>query len=533
MLVLSPAAIGSGVDLNGALKKLDYVVGKRDYYIQKKQQVIDNLKKTLETSTINNDKYILCKHIYDEYQKFDADSALAYAYRCQELAKITKQDVGIKEAKIDEMMILIYRGEYIAAKERLIECGPIENIPSQIQPDYALAALEYYMRMQNKYVDVADPLCKDAELCWDKYKKYIPANSWCYDYYESMVGGHHIENKLINVLKGLPRPSIPAAMIEVALAKLSKERGNLKLYYYYLMLSATDDISSGNREVQSLVYLIESPYVMKDNKRAFTYTMVCTENAKAYKDTGRSLDIVGAHAIITKAFESALERKSMYLFVIIVLLAIFSIIILIQMCLIISKRKRQNVMLAKLRDVNSTLHELIDNENIMKQKLKENNERLKDELKYRNDNFINVYLLVSRYITDVQKFKKSVYNMLIVGKMENAKKTLSSSVDTEEYLQNFYKQFDKAYLSTHPDFLERFNMLMKPDKQIIMSSSDTLTPELRIYALVSLGIADSVSIADFLHYSTQTIYNYRLKIRHNSCIPEKDFADAVAKMYYQ
>lgn len=202
------------------------------------------------------------------------------------------------------------------------------------------------------------------------------------------------------------------------------------------------------------------------------------------------------------------------------------------MCFIISKRKRQNVTLAKLEDVNSTLHKLIDKENDMRQKLKENNERLQEELKYRNNNFINAYLLVSRYIADVRKFNTSVFNMIITGKAENAKKMLSSTVNTDEYLQNFYKQFDKAYLSTHPDFLEQFNKLMKPDKQMTMPSSDTLTPELRIYALVSLGITDSVSIADFLHYSTQTIYNYRLKIRHNSCIPEKDFADAVAKMYY-
>ena len=63
------------------------------------------------------------------------------------------------------------------------------------------------------------------------------------------------------------------------------------------------------------------------------------------------------------------------------------------------------------------------------------------------------------------------------------------------------------------------------------SADDKLTPELRIYALVSMGITDSVSIAEFLHYSPQTIYNYRLRVRHNAIIPEKNFADAVAQMY--
>lgn len=190
-------------------------------------------------------------------------------------------------------------------------------------------------------------------------------------------------------------------------------------------------------------------------------------------------------------------------------------------------------MMTDLKEMNIKLQKHIDKENEMQQKLKENNECLQAELDYRNNNFLNVYLLVSRYIADVQKFKKSVFNQLIGGKIDNAKKALNASEDTEKYLQNFYNQFDKAYLSTHPDFLQRFNELMKPDKQITVPNPDSLTPELRIYALVSLGITDSVSIAEFLHYSTQTIYNYRLKIRHNSCIPEKDFADAVANMYYQ
>ena len=190
-------------------------------------------------------------------------------------------------------------------------------------------------------------------------------------------------------------------------------------------------------------------------------------------------------------------------------------------------------MMTDLKEMNIKLQRHIDKENEMQQKLKENNECLQAELDYRNNNFLNVYLLVSRYIADVQKFKKSVFNQLIGGKIDNAKKALNASEDTEKYLQNFYNQFDKAYLSTHPDFLQRFNELMKPDKQITVPNPDSLTSELRIYALVSLGITDSVSIAEFLHYSTQTIYNYRLKIRHNSCIPEKDFADAVANMYYQ
>lgn len=531
--MFSLTATSQNIDLEAALRQLDSVVANRGSYIQKRQQDIDHLKKALETSTTVDDKYGICKRIYDEYQKFDADSALVYAYRCQKLANMTKRKDDILQAKIDEMTILIYRGEYIAAKERLTECGPIENLPLQTQTEYAIAALEYYMRIENKNIDITDQLSSNGVLCWNKYRKYIPVDSWCYDYYEGMLTGYNIDNRYIQKLKSIPKPSIPAAMVECALAVSYKKQKNFKLYYYYLISSAINDIISGNRDVQSLVFLIKSPYIMKDTKRAFTYTMVCTENAKAYKDAGRSLDIIGAHAVITKAFETAMERKNTYMSIIIALLAIFVVVIFIQSRLIVCKRKRQNAMFIKLKEVNGSLNKSINKENEMRLELKENNDRLQEELKYRNGNFVDAYLLVSQYIADIEKFKKSVYNLIITGNADKAKRALNSSTNMDDYLQNFYKQFDKAYLSTHPDFIMQFNKLMKPDKQIIVSLPNTLTPELRIYALVSLGITDSVSIADFLHYSTQTIYNYRLKIRHNSSIPEKDFADAVAKMYYQ
>lgn len=156
---------------------------------------------------------------------------------------------------------------------------------------------------------------------------------------------------------------------------------------------------------------------------------------------------------------------------------------------------------------------------------------MRDEIAYHNRNFISVYQLVTKYIADVQVFKKSVFNLITSGKIDKARNELKSQTNAEGYLQNFFMHFDQAFLASHPDLVECFNRLLKPDCAIIPPATDRLTPELRIYALVSMGITDSVSIAEFLHYSPQTIYNYRLRVRHNACIPEKNFADAVAQMY--
>ena len=86
------------------------------------------------------------------------------------------------------------------------------------------------------------------------------------------------------------------------------------------------------------------------------------------------------------------------------------------------------------------------------------------------------------------------------------------------------------FLQLFPDFIERFNALLRPGEQIEVKGDNLLTPELRIYALVRLGINDSTKIASFLHYSPQTVYNYRMKTRNRSNIPKDEFASRVQRL---
>lgn len=522
------------VNLEAAFQKLDSYVSKREYYIHKKQSDIDNLKKSLRTASFDNDKLLINKRIYDEYHKFNSNSALAYARKCRTIATRLKSVDMTIQADIDEILILIYSGRNAAAKNELDRLGPITRIPDNMKAKYAMAALEYYMRFnREEIINDKDSLTRATIQSWKKYKDFLPADNWLYQYYEASLTDKDISNALYDILKKTPQPSLQAAMIEVVQARIAKSKGDTDGYYLHLINSAINDLCTANCETQAILYLIESPYVRKNSSRAYAYAMVCSENAKTYKDAGRSLNIVTAQSIITRNFESQLERKATVLTIIIALLALSLIVIFIELYLLLKDKRRKKAILEKLEQANVALQDVNKQGVMMQQQLKENNERLENELKYRNNNFINAYLLISRYIANMQKFKKNLSNLIIAGKIEQARKSLSATESTEEYLQDFYSQFDKAFLSTHPDFVERFNALLKPDKQMVTTSATTLTPELRIYALVSIGITDSVSIADFLHYSPQTIYNYRLKVRHNSRIPEKDFADTVEKLYYQ
>ena len=106
-------------------------------------------------------------------------------------------------------------------------------------------------------------------------------------------------------------------------------------------------------------------------------------------------------------------------------------------------------------------------------------------------------------------------------------KRLNSSELMDEEQQRFYKDFDESFLNIHPQFVERFNALLADDKQIKVKRNELLTTELRIFALIRLGVTDTAAIAHFLNYSTATVYNYRSRIRNNSKYDKSAFEEMV------
>lgn len=98
---------------------------------------------------------------------------------------------------------------------------------------------------------------------------------------------------------------------------------------------------------------------------------------------------------------------------------------------------------------------------------------------------------------------------------------------TRDELKDFYRSFDTVFLHIYPDFVSDFNSLLQDDKHITPKEGELLNTELRIYALVRLGITDSIKIAEFLHCSPQTVYNNCFRVRNKALVPKKNFAEAV------
>lgn len=514
------------------LVALDEEVANRQQYVNLKLSQIEELKKLLPSAASPVERYAGYKRIYDEYLRFNPDSARRYVELCQDIAERYQMKDEWLQSQIDDAMITILQGDYYHAKEKLDSIADIETLPAHLQHKAATAFIEFYSRRSALKSGYGGGVpVNEAKAYWGIYGKYLTKDHWQTDYYESLMTDHDKRKALYShIEKFADNPGI-SAMLEYALGLGYFREGNKEEGVHHTILSAENDIRSANREAQSLVYLTNKGIPDLDADRAYRYIMVCTENARYYHDMGRSSSIIAAHASVTDNFANRLQSKSQFLTVIVVLLAISFIAIVWLLVKVQRKRKEEARLLKEKEELNSKLALMVEQDKILQKDLLNTNRELQQHISTRNQTFLNVYLLVMKYVHNVQTFKRDIHNWLTVGKIEKAKREAASSSGLEKYLKEFYAQFDKAFLTAHPDFVEKFNGLLRDDCRITPPDAESLTPELRIYALVSLGMTDSLSIAEFLNYSPQTIYNYRLKIRKCACIPEKDFANTVAHFY--
>lgn len=529
-LMLFPCRAGCApFDLKRDFAMLDTVVANVDKYMSDRQKAIEAIvNKGPFASDI--ERYSYYRHMFEEYKKFSSDSAMVYALRCKQ----TAVRAGMKEesmlADLDLLYITTLQGNFFMADSLARSIPPIDNFPPDLHERYAVVMIQYEIRVKMFVSDygkgnIFEKINTiDFSGIWLKYKSYLPADSWLVDYYEGMCTNADMRSRIIRRMKNVPQPSAQAAMLYYILAKSCILYGTEDEACHYFILSAANDIMSANREASSLITLLCTKYIDRNSQRAVNYALASIKMAKGYKDKARSYDIVDASSIIISDYMNMQSRMGKNVVIIIVLLVVLVAMSAVLVYVFMRRSGRRKAELDLAMGYNSTLRESLEEITVTK-------EQMENVLTRRNAMALESFLMMSDYINGVDKFCKTTANMIVAGQSCKAHKALQEGCSAQ-FLASMYASFDRWFMSVHPDFIERFTALLRPEERgKFVPDGGGLSPELRIYALVSLGITDSVSIAEFLHYSPQTIYNYRLRVRHCACIPEKDFAATVAAMY--
>ena len=279
--------------------------------------------------------------------------------------------------------------------------------------------------------------------------------------------------------------------------------------------------------VGSLAFLL---YEEGDIDRAYKYIKRSLEDALFCNARLRTYEISQMLPIIDQAYQHQSQARQRQLVISLISISLLSVFLLIAVLSVYRQMRKLSVARKDLSQANKLLNDLNKELSETNKLLKHSNETL-SEANLIKEEYIGRYMdQCSAYIDKLDDYRRLLNKTATAGKIDDLIQTIKSKQFIEDELKEFYTNFDSTFLQLFPTFVEEFSALLVDNEEIQLKSGELLNTELRIFALIRLGISDSVKISHFLRYSLSTIYNYRTKLRNKSAVPRDEFESYVMKI---
>lgn len=529
------------------LATLDSILVQTGELASQKELKIAQLKKKLSNAANFEEEFWINKMLYDESFVFNADSAMKYVDRNIQIATELK-----KKDWQDEW--LINRSFMFAATGLLKEAGEVlEKVDSTSLSDGL--KLSYYYQRSYLYSHLGQYMGDQKQVNNKYYNEFENANKhmlalvrpkdplywWCVASCNELSPEDSLFSALENVVLSSHHNTRLDAMNAYGLSNMYKRIGDKEKTMIYLIYSAMADLRVCNRDIASLQELSSLLYDAGDIDRAYAYMNYCLKAALLYPNRVRIINISTELDKIYANYEQRdiRWRNSLqnYLYVV----TFFSIILVLALIGLYRQTKKLRKSRTELDSANHSLNQhvvelsqmhkqlALANQELqnLNELLRSANQKLQESNDVKEEYIGYVFSICSNYISKLDEYRKNINRKLKTGQFEEARQLTDNSSLTQNELKDFYANFDAIFLRVYPDFVADLNSLLRPEEQILLKDASELNTEVRIYALVRLGINDSVKIADFLHCSPQTVYNHRLRMRNKAIIPKDKFAEAV------
>ena len=504
------------------LLKLDQAIKERPIYMEQKELKLVELKRLLHRQIPDEERFAILGTLLDEYRSFNTDSALHMAEEREQIAIRLGNREYIDNARMNKADVLGMTGMYKEVMD-LMRNIHIDRLPVDIHPyyyhiyrtvyglmaDYAVTAYEkkLYTELTDKYRDSLLLVNKDNLLIHtliqsDQYNvrnEYDKAIRLLTDYLALQKDYEH-----------------DVAICAYTLSESYRLKGDKEKEKEYLIVSAMADMKTAVREYISLRKLAVLLYQEGDIERAYSYVKICMEDAAACNARLRKLEILEIFPIINDAYQQKTEKQQEQMKWALVSISLLSLFLLLAIFYVYKQMKKVAAARREVIDANKRLKELNDELHLSNAQLKEANHSIAEN-SYLKEEYIGRYMdQCSVYLEKMDNYRRSLGKIAATGNVEELYKNIKSSKFIEGELKEFYTNFDNTFLQLFPTFVEDFNALLADDEQISLKAGERMNTELRTFALIRLGITDSVKIAQFLRYSVTTIYNYRTKVRNKA-----------------
>jgi hypothetical protein len=510
-------------------KALENIIEASPKYDAEKIAAISQLKTSLIALTKNDlpGQYKIIRALYEEYKTFSYDSAFLYARDMQQLSYQMQRRELIEDSKVKLSFILVSAGLFKDALDTLHSVS-LSEVSDSIKADYYSLMGRYYYDLSDynndKYFTPA--YYKLANLYIDSSLLFYQRSSFEYVYYKGLKDLKTGErNETVSEFLGiLKRPNLSyhqKALVESTLSGIYKEVNETDKETEMFLLAAIDDIKSSTKETTATLYLSQIYFAQGNLKAAFLSVEKAIQDAIYYGARQRQVQVSSILPIIEVAQVNAVEaqKKLLILYSSIATLLLLGLIVLF---IIINKQNK------KLKIAQHTITEANRKEQEINQKLSIANFKLSEANQVKEEYIIHFFNVNTDFFSRIERFKTVTEKKLSDRKYDDIKYLLNNinlKIEKGEMLKNF----DKVFLKLFPDFVTDFNSLFKEEDRIYPDKDELLNTDLRIFALMRMGITNNEKIAQILEYSVNTIYAYKTKIKKKSIVSSAEFDEIITK----
>lgn len=491
-------------------------LSKKEQYKNLKTEQIKNLTDSVLNlkTTSYTDLYKEYSKIYDEYILLKFDSAHRYALKLKEIASLIGKDEYIFDAHLKYCQTFYNAGYHREVLELLKEVTPQDYFPHKALSDYYILLGRTYHIIGDSFnpeIYGSEYITQGTEAL-EKSVKYTTDSATLY-MIKARIETHHGQYESVvkttqYAIENYPMSNIMLSTLYSQQAKAEHILGNTDKAIKLYNISVGYDIREGTKEGLSLLTLagiLSSE--RNDVDKAYEYISLAIEDANTYGARQR-MEAIASILPVISAKQMDLNRKSLINLTVIILATLLALVCMIVLYINTSKHKK------RLTNAKNSLQDL--------------NNRLRESNKIKNEYLGYYFVSNSQLIDKVESFGRLAGRKIKQKNYSNFDELVNSLTENHSK-ENLYKDFDRIFLEIFPGFVDDFNRLLPPEENVVVENEFTLTPTLRIFALIRLGISDPNTISKILNYSINTIYNYRTRMRNKS-INKDDFEDNIRRI---
>lgn len=502
---------------------------KTDYELQK-QTNIRNIKGLKDVSNLSlEQEYDINFKLYKEYEKYISDSAVYYIDMNEQIARQLESEYLLNETTLYQAAIYSTKGMYIESKNKL------DNIiTAKLNNDLLINYYHTYTMFYSHYGQSTDVYhyYDKSETYRDSMVMILPKESLVYKiaYAEKLAYGEEFtkpetEEYLLQLLQEQSDTNPERAMIAYLLSEIYRRQGNTEQEQLYLMIAAITDIKNCIKDNASMQSLALTYFDQGQISLAFKFIQEAVDDANFCNVRYRAVEASASYPIIYNLYIEKEKKQKQELQLYLIFISLLTIVLIISILYIYRQVKKVAKTRKELFYSNKSL-------NVLNAELKKAIGSLQEANHIKEEYIAHFFDLCSNYIDKIEQYQIKLNKMIVGNQTQELVRTIKSNTILENEIEDLYKNFDTIFLSIYPSFIEDFNALLLPNEQLFPKQGELLNTELRIYALIRLGIKDSVKIASFLRYSLRTVYNYRTKMRNKAAGDREEFENLVEKIGY-